>query len=75
MFLVIDWLEKIRRDSKESPGESGDGTIALRRLCGYLYKYHGEKVILLLDEYDTPMLEACAAGYWEELVLFNAFFE
>ena len=51
--------------------DDSEATIALRRLCGYLYKYYGEKVILLLDEYDTPMLEAYTSGYWEELVLFT----
>lgn len=28
---------------------------ALRALSGYLMRYHGKKVITLLDEYDTPM--------------------
>ena len=51
--------------------DDSEATIALRRLCGYLYKYYGKKVILLLDEYDTPMLEAYTAGYWEDLVLFT----
>lgn len=51
--------------------DDSEATIALRRLCGYLYKYYGEKAILLLDEYDTPMLEAYTSGYWEELVLFT----
>lgn len=37
--------------------DDSEATIALRRLCGYLYKYYGEKVILLLDEYDTPMMQ------------------
>ncbi len=44
---------------------------ALRNLMKYLYKYYGKKVILLLDEYDTPMQEAYANGYWEELVFFT----
>ena len=47
---------------------------------GYLYRYYGKKVILLLDEYDTPMQEAYAGGYWKELTgfvrsLFNASFK
>lgn len=36
-----------------------------------LYRYYGQKVIILLDEYDTPMQEAYADGYWEELVVFT----
>lgn len=50
--------------------EDSEVSIALRRLSGYLYKYYNQKVIILLDEYDTPMLEAYTGGYWEELVTF-----
>ena len=31
---------------------------AIRRLCGYLKRVYGKNVILLLNEYDTPMQEA-----------------
>ncbi len=60
--------------------EDSEASIALRRLSGYLYKYYGKKVIILLDEYDTPMLEAYEREYWEELAtftrsLFNATFK
>lgn len=43
---------------------------SLRSLCDFLSRYYGKKVILLLDEYDTPMQEAYVNGYWEELVNF-----
>ncbi len=54
--------------------------MAVHRLAEYLYRYYGKKVIILLDEYDTPMQEAYANGYWEEMVgfirdLFNATFK
>ena len=53
---------------------------AIRALAGYLFRYYGKRVIILLDEYDTPMQEAYVNGYWEELVsftrnLFNATFK
>ena len=53
---------------------------ALNNLSHYLSRYYGKKVIILLDEYDTPMQEAYVNGYWEELVaftrsLFNAAFK
>ena len=53
---------------------------ALNNLSNYLSRYYGKKVIILLDEYDTPMQEAYVNGYWEELVaftrsLFNATFK
>lgn len=50
---------------------------ALQTLMGYLSRYYGKKIIVLLDEYDTPMQEAYLGGYWTELtsffrILFNA---
>uniref|UniRef100_UPI004056AC01 AAA family ATPase n=1 Tax=Agathobacter sp. TaxID=2021311 RepID=UPI004056AC01 len=48
-----------------------DATSALYQLSNYLYRYYGKKVIILLDEYDTPMQEAYVDGYWEELVAFT----
>lgn len=53
---------------------------AIRDLMKYLERYYGKKVIMLLDEYDTPMQEAYVSGFWEELVsftrgLFNATFK
>ena len=57
-----------------------DATLALYQLSDFLFRYYGKKVIILLDEYDTPMQEAYVDGYWEELVaftrsLFNATFK
>jgi len=46
-------------------------SFSLHKLAGFLYKYYGKKVIILLDEYDTPMQEAYVDGYWEELVAFT----
>ncbi|MBO5279042.1 MAG: AAA family ATPase [Lachnospiraceae bacterium] len=46
-------------------------TIAIYKLSDYLYRYYGKKVIILLDEYDTPMQEAYVDGYWSELVAFT----
>ena len=51
--------------------EPHTATEALRALSGFLTRYYGKKVIILLDEYDTPMQEAYVHGYWEELVEFN----
>ncbi len=55
-------------------------TIAIYKLSDFLYRYYGKKVIILLDEYDTPMQEAYVGGFWEELVgfirsLFNSAFK
>lgn len=43
---------------------------ALNALSDYLMRYYGRKVIILLDEYDTPMQEAYIHGYWDELAAF-----
>ncbi len=40
---------------------------ALKQLSGYLSRYYQKKVMILLDEYDTPMQEAYVNGYWEDL--------
>ncbi len=53
---------------------------SLKDLMDYLMRYYGKKVIILLDEYDTPMQEAYVYGYWDELVsfirsLFNSTFK
>ena len=52
----------------------------LHRLALCMNKYYGKKVLILLDEYDTPLQEAYVRGYWNELTsfmsnLFNATFK
>ncbi len=47
-----------------------EASLALPQLSEYLYRYYGKKVIILLDEYDTPMQEAYVNGDWEELSAF-----
>lgn len=53
---------------------------AIQDLCSYLSRYYKKKVIVILDEYDTPMQEAYIHGYWDEFTafmrsLFNATFK
>ncbi len=43
---------------------------SLKALSEFLMNYYGKKVIILLDEYDTPMQEAYVYGYWEEMAAF-----
>lgn len=43
---------------------------SLSALSDYLMRYYGKKVIILLDEYDTPMQEAYVYGYWNKMVSF-----
>ncbi len=54
-----------------APDMSDDMAAAsLQRLALCMYRYYGKKVIILLDEYDTPMQEAYVYGYWDELIDF-----
>ena len=62
--------------------DMGDDTAytAINELCGYLERCYNKKVIVLLDEYDTPMQESWIAGNWKETVeffrnFFNATFK
>lgn len=55
-------------------------TFAIYKLSDFLARYYKKKVIILLDEYDTPMQEAYLNGYWEEMAgfmrsIFNAAFK
>ena len=57
-----------------------EASLSIQRLSYYLWKYYGKNVIILLDEYDTPMQEAYVKGYWHELTdyirnLFNETFK
>ena len=78
--------EKLNKDEKKTFQEISvnmeDDLAAdsLAILSDYLSRYYEKKVIILLDEYDTPMQEAYINGYWNELVsfmrnLFNAAFK
>lgn len=58
-----EYFGRIAFDMKNS-----DAELSIYQLSKFLYQYYGKKVIILLDEYDTPMQEAYMGGYWEELV-------
>lgn len=48
---------------------------ALHRMANFMQRYYGKDVIIILDEYDTPMQEAWLSGYWDEAVrFFSSFF-
>ena len=71
----IKYFNRMKSDMDEK-----DAPMALYQLADFLYRYYGKKVIILLDEYDTPMQEAYVKGYWDELVdftrsLFNSTFK
>lgn len=43
---------------------------SLRVLCAYLTRFHGEKVFVLIDEYDSPIHESYLQGYYNEVISF-----
>jgi hypothetical protein len=53
---------------------------AIQNMSRFLSRYYGQKVLIFLDEYDTPMQEAYVCGFWDELTgfirnLFNSTFK
>lgn len=45
-------------------------TMAVHKMSDFLSRYYQKKVVVLIDEYDTPMPEAYVNGYWDELVTY-----
>ncbi|MCC8101685.1 MAG: ATP-binding protein [Clostridiales bacterium] len=60
-----EYFEFVRPDMTDAMAAA-----SLQRLASCMYRYYGKKVVILLDEYDTPMQEAYVYGYWDELVSF-----
>ena len=57
--LVVRWMNGIPFQEVGS---------FINTLCTLLYRHFTKKVILLIDEYDTPMQEAWLCGYWNDAV-------
>ena len=68
---ILDDQEYLFFQSVSADMDDMTATMALHQLSLYLSRYYGKKVIILLDEYDTPMQEAYIHGYWDELVSFT----
>lgn len=49
-------------------GEVDQAEVAIPRLCRLLSIHYGTLPVILLDEYDTPLLEAYTDGYWNEMI-------
>ncbi len=59
-------LEKITEDMSDV-----HAALSLNMLSGLLEKVYGKKVLIFLDEYDTPLQEAYINGFWDEMVAFT----
>ena len=61
--IDIRYFKRVSEDMDDS-----DASLALYQLSDFLYRYYGQKVIILLDEYDTPMQEAYVNGFGMSLL-------
>ena len=89
LYTQYEWLikEACISDSEQdvfrqvSPDmDESTAALSLNRLCEWISGYYHKKVVILLDEYDTPMQEAYVHGFWDELsaymrALFNNTFK
>lgn len=57
---------ELKRGADDGIAEK-DAPMALHKLSAWLYRHYEKKVIILLDEYDTPMQEAYVNGYWRKM--------
>jgi len=62
----IKYFDSVSLDMSEETA-----AFSLYKLCSFMQRYYKKNVIVLLDEYDTPMQEAYLKGYWGELVSFT----
>ena len=84
-YFLADWEGLTPNEKKQFLSVSADmddvtAQDALKNLSEYLSRYYKKKVLLFLDEYDTPMQEAYLGGYWDEFTefirsMFNATFK
>ena len=68
---VLSDAEKAYFNKMAAEMDEVEAPMALYQLSDFLYRYYGKKVIILLDEYDTPMQEAYIAGFWDKLAQFT----
>ena len=47
-----------------------DCKVSILNLCQWLEKYHNQKVIILVDEYDVPIQQGYLSGFYDEVVNF-----
>ncbi len=62
----LDTLRMLKEENT-SPVDCADTLFTLSKL---LYEVHGSEVVLLIDEYDTPVHTAWQHGYYDEMISF-----
>ena len=68
--IEIEKFNSVRRGIDSANWES-----SLLNLSKYLYEYYGKKVVVLIDEYDQPIIDSYIKGYYEEAIdFFKSFY-
>ena len=62
--------EQIEYDKIWLKKEDGEYRNALKNLTSFLYEYYKKEVILLIDEYDSPLINAYEHGYYDKAIVF-----
>ena len=71
--ILMDNLDKRELEKFESiwlEKDEGDWKNSLRNLVQYLYEYYGKKVVVLIDEYDQPIIDSYIKGYYDKVISF-----
>ncbi|MCY7009050.1 ATP-binding protein [Fusobacterium simiae] len=72
---VLSPSEQIEFDKVWFKKDDGEYSNALKNLTAYLYKYYKKEVILLIDEYDNPLITAYEYHYYDDaLPFFKVFY-
>ena len=74
MREIMNKRDKIKFDKIFYEEEKGDYETSLKLLSNYIYKYYGKKAIILIDEYDAPIINAFDKGYYNEAINFFQIF-
>ena len=63
--IEIEEFNSVRRGL-----DSVEWEASLINLSKYLYEYYGEKVVVLIDEYDQPIIDSYVKGYYDKAISF-----
>ena len=76
-FQYLLESERLTQRDKEAYDRLLDADVSEGALCNslkvlseLLFKHHGEKTVILIDEYDVPLAKAFEQGYYEQMVVF-----
>ncbi len=71
---ILDFEKNDLLEMMQKKASQDTYAYSLLKLSKYLYRHHGKKVIILLDEYDTPIIEGYREGYYSQVIKFMQVF-